>query len=60
MDKETNSNSTKPTSNQWYQPRQDDNIKHYISQPPVETAQSSYSNIVCMKKIKLPYSVIVF
>ena len=52
MDEETNRNSPKPISNQWYQPRQD-NINHYISQPPVETVQSSYSNIVSRKKKKI-------
>ena len=31
---ETNRNSTKPVSNQWYQTRQDNNRNHYISQPP--------------------------
>ena len=36
-----------------YQPRQDNNIYHYISQPPVETVQSSYSNIVSRKKKKI-------
>ena len=41
VDEETNRNSTKPISNQWYQPRQDNNINYYISQPPVETVQSS-------------------
>ena len=35
------------------QPRQDDRINHYIIQPPVETVQSSYSNIVSRKKKKL-------
>ena len=49
VNEETNRNSTKPKANQWYQPRQDD-INYYISQPPVETVQSSYSNIVSRKK----------
>ena len=53
MDEETNRNSTKPIANQWYQLRQDNNINHYISQPPVETVQSSYSNIVSRKKKKI-------
>ena len=53
VDQETNRNSTKPISNQWYQPRQDNNINHYISQPPVETVQSSYSNIISRKKKKI-------
>ena len=53
MDEETNRNSTKPISNQWYQPRQDNNINHYVSQPTVETVQSSYSNIVSRKKKKI-------
>ena len=52
MDEETNRNSTKPIANQWYQLRQDNNINHFISQPPVETVQSSYSNIVSRKKKK--------
>ena len=52
MDQETNRNSIKPISNQWYQPRQDNNRNHYISQAPVETVQSSYSNIVSKKKKK--------
>ena len=51
MDEETNRNSTKSISNQWYRPRQDNNINHYISQPPVETVQSSYSKIESRKKI---------
>ena len=50
MDEETNRNSTKPIANQWYQLRQDNNINHYISQSPVETVKSSYSNIVSKKK----------
>ena len=58
MDEETNRNSTKPISNQCYQPRQDNNINHYISQPPAEAVQSYYSNIVSRKKKKLSYSVI--
>ena len=53
MDEETNRNSTKPIANQWYQLRQDNNINHYISQPPVETVQFSYSNIVSRKKKKI-------
>ena len=60
MDEETNRNSTKPISNQWYQPGQDNNINYYISQPPVKTVESSYSNIVSRKKRKLSYSVKVF
>ena len=32
VDQETNRSSTKPTSNQWYQPRQDNNINNYINQ----------------------------
>ena len=51
-DQETNGSSTKSISNQWYQARQDNNINHCISQPPVETVQSSYSNIVSRKKKK--------
>ena len=31
-------------------PRQDNNINHYISLPPVETVQSSYNNIESRKK----------
>ena len=31
-------------------PRQDNNINHNISQPPVETVQSSYNNIESRKK----------
>ena len=50
VDEETNRNSTKPIADQWYQPRQDNNINHYISQPPAETVQ--YSNIVSRKKKK--------
>ena len=53
MDEETNRNSTKPIANQWYQPKQDDNINQYISQPLVEIVQSSYSNIVSRKKKKI-------
>ena len=53
MDEKTNRSLTKSISNQWYQPRQDNNINHYISQPPVETVQSSYSNIVSRKKKKI-------
>ena len=53
MDEETNRNSTKPLADQCYQPRQDDNINYNISQPPVETAQSSYSNILSRKKKKI-------
>ena len=56
---ETNRNSTKPISNQWYHPKQGNNINHYISQPPIETVQSSYSNIIYMKNKKVSYSVIV-
>ena len=37
VDEETNRNSTKPIANQWYQLRQDNNMNHFISQPPVET-----------------------
>ena len=37
VDQEANINLAKPISNQWYQPRQDSNINHYISQSPVET-----------------------
>ena len=48
---ETSRNSTKLISNQWYNWRQDNNINHYINQPPVETIQSSYSNILYWKKI---------
>ena len=33
-----------------YKPRQDNNINHYISQPPVETVESSYNNIESRKK----------
>ena len=53
VNEETNRNSTKPIANQWYQLRQDNSINHYISQPPVETVQSSYSNIVSRKKKKI-------
>ena len=53
MDEETNRNWTQPIADQWYQPRQDNNINYYISQPPVETVQSSYSNIVSRKKKKI-------
>ena len=53
MDEETNTNSTKPLADQCYQPRQDDNINYNISQPPVETVQSSYSNILSRKKKKI-------
>ena len=53
MDEETNTNLTKPLADQCYQPRQDDNIKYNISQPPVETVQSSYSNILSRKKRKI-------
>ena len=53
VDEETNRNSTKPIANQWYQPRQDDNINQYICQPLVEIVQSSYSNIVSRKKKKI-------
>ena len=53
VDEETNRNLTKPIANQWYQPRLDNNINHYISQPPVETVQSSHSNIVSRKKKKI-------
>ena len=60
VDEETNRNSTKPIANQWYQLRQDNNINHYISQPPVERVQSSYSNIVSRKKKKLSNSELVF
>ena len=60
VNEETNRNSTKPTTNQWYELRQDNKINHYISQPPVETVQSSYSNTVSRKKKKLSNSVIVF
>ena len=60
VDEETNRNSTKSIANKWYQPRQDNNINHDISQPPVETVQSSYSNIVSRKKKNLSYSGIVF
>ena len=60
VDQETNSNSTKPTSNQWYQPTQDDNINHYKSQPLVKTVQSSDSNIVSKKREKTVILVIVF
>ena len=49
---ETNRNSTKPVSNQWYQPRQDNNRNHYISQPPEKTMPSTYSNTVSRKKKK--------
>ena len=52
VDEETSRNSTKPIADQWYRPRQDNNINHYISQPPVEAVQSSYSNIVYSKKKK--------
>ena len=31
VNEETNRNSTKPIANQWYQPRQDNNINHYTS-----------------------------
>ena len=44
VDEETNRNSTKPIANQWYQLRKENNINHYISQPPAETV--SYSVIV--------------
>ena len=37
MDQETDRYSTKPVSNQWYQPRHDNKRTHYIIQPPVET-----------------------
>ena len=60
VDQEANSNSTKPTSNQRNQPRQDNNIIHYISQSPVETVQSSYSSNVSRKKKKLSCPVMVF
>ena len=52
-DQETKRSSTKPISNQWYQARQDNNINHCIIQPPLETVQSSYSNIVSRKKKKI-------
>ena len=53
VDGETNRNSTKPIADQWYRLRQDNNVKHYTSQPYVETVQSSYSNIVPRKKKKI-------
>ena len=53
VNEETNRNSTKPIANKWYQPRQDNNINHYITQPPVEIVQSSYSNIVSRKKKRI-------
>ena len=53
VDEETNRNSTKPISNQCYQPKQNNNINHYISQAPIETVQSSYSNIISRKKKKI-------
>ena len=53
VDQETNRNSTKPISSQWYQPSQDNNINHYIRQPSVETVRSSYSNIVSRKNKKI-------
>ena len=53
VDQETNRNVSKSISNQWFQLRQDNNINHYISQPSVETVQSSYSNIVSKKKKKI-------
>ena len=59
-DQEKNRSSTKPISNQWYQARQDNNINHCIIQPPLETVQSSYSNIVSRTRKKLSYSVILF
>ena len=52
-DEETNRNSIRLISNQWYQPRQDNNINHYIIQPTVEIVQSSYKNIVSRKKKKI-------
>ena len=60
VDQETNRNLTKPISNQWHRSRQDNNRNHYISQPPVKTVQSSYTNIVSRKKKLLSYLVIVF
>ena len=53
VDQETNTNSTKRVSNQWYQPRQDNNRNHYISEQHVETMQSCYSYIVSRKKKKI-------
>ena len=52
VDEETNRSLIQLISNQWYQPRQDNNINHCISQPPVEILQSSYGNIVSRKKKK--------
>ena len=53
VNEEKNRNSTKSIANQWYQLRHDNNINYYISQPPVETVQSSYSNIVSRRKKKV-------
>ena len=52
VDEKTNRSLIQLISNQWYQPRQDNNINHCISQPPVEMLQSSYGNIVSRKKKK--------
>ena len=53
VDEETNRNPTKPISNQWYQPRQDNSTNHYINQTPLGTVQSSHNNIVSKKKKKI-------
>ena len=53
LDLEINRNSMKPISNQWCQLKQDNNRNHYISQPPIETVESSSSNIVSRKKRKI-------